>query len=113
AIGERVVLRQRDVELLPRDRVAAVSVEVEVEPHRTPVRAAAVRTDRERHAIRRMRAPTLGALESIEQACRARERRRRRLRTRARPARNRAEYAEQCRQPATHPFTLPAITPWM
>ena len=89
AIRERVVLRQRDVELLARDRVAAMAVEVEVEPHRAAVHAAAVGRDHERHAVRWMRAPARGRLEAVEQPRGARERGR--LRARGRGQRHRAQ----------------------
>ena len=115
AIRQRVVLRHRDVELLPRDRVTAMPVEVEVEPHRVAVHPRAVGADRERDAVRGMGAPAARALEAVEQPRRARQRGHGHgsLRAHTRGARHGADCTNQPRQRAPHPFTLPAITPWM
>ena len=63
---EGVVIRQRQVDLLARDQIAGMALEIEVEPHRHAAPALVLR-DLDPHPFRGAGRPVADLLETVEQ----------------------------------------------
>ncbi len=115
--GELVILREREIQLAPGDRIAATA-HVHVETHGLS-RDPAILVQFQPHAFSGNGAPPVERLEIVDHVHLLK--RRRGLAAHRCPGRPPAA-KQQCRKQQTpavrdrrtlHPFTLPTITPWM